>query len=137
MPKQTFFNLPEDKRQTLINAAEKEFSRVPLFQASISNIVKSACIPRGSFYQYFEDKEDAFFYILNKQAEHRQGNFVSLLRKYDGDLFDAMTEMFQLILKESPKEDNLNFLKNTFLNMTHKVENSFSRIFSDNGGGGQ
>ncbi|PAV31646.1 TetR family transcriptional regulator [Virgibacillus profundi] len=132
MPKQTFFNLPDDKRQTLILAAEKEFSRVPLFEASISNIVKTAGIPRGSFYQYFEDKEDAYLFLLNQQAKARQGNFIALLSKNDGNLFDAITEMYRLILLEIPTQENLEFLKNAFLNMTHKIENIFTKIFSVN-----
>ena len=66
MPKLTFFNLPEMKRNKLIRAAEAEFSRVPLSQASISNIVKAAEIPRGSFYQYFENKEDAYYFLLEE-----------------------------------------------------------------------
>ncbi|UJL46297.1 TetR family transcriptional regulator [Virgibacillus sp. NKC19-16] len=131
MPKQTFYKLPENKRQTLIHAAEKEFSRVPLFEASISNIVKSAEIPRGSFYQYFKDKDDAFFYLLNDQAKKRRAIFVHLLNKYDGDIFDAMGEIFRITLQESKKEENLNFLRNAFLNMTHKIEDAFTRIFSD------
>ncbi|WP_240452190.1 TetR/AcrR family transcriptional regulator [Virgibacillus sp. YIM 98842] len=61
MPKQTFFNLPEDKKTILLDAVEKEFSRVPLFEASVANMVQDAGIPRGSFYQYFDNKEDAFF----------------------------------------------------------------------------
>lgn len=137
MPKQTFYKLPEDKRQTLIHAAEKEFSRVPLFEASISNIVKSAEIPRGSFYQYFEDKDDAFFYLLNDQAKKRRTIFVYLLKKYDGDIFDAMTEIFRITLQESNKEESLNFLRNAFLNMTHKIEDTFTRIFSDDEGDNQ
>lgn len=131
MPKQTFYKLPEDKRQTLIHAAEKEFSRVPLFEASVSNIVKSAEIPRGSFYQYFEDKDDAFFYLLNDQAKKRRAIFVHLLKKYDGDIFDAMCEVFRVTLQEATKEENLNFLRNAFLNMTHKIEITFTKIFSD------
>lgn len=132
MPKQTFYNLPEDKRQTLLSAAEKEFSRVPLFEASISNIVKSAGIPRGSFYQYFTDKEDAYLYLLSEQARKRQENFIALLKKYEGDLIGAITEMYRLILLELPEQENLDFLKNAFLNMTHKIENIFNRIFDVN-----
>lgn len=49
MPKITFYNLSIEKREKLINAVKQEFSRVPLSQASISNIVKSARIPRGVF----------------------------------------------------------------------------------------
>ncbi|MCU5751761.1 TetR/AcrR family transcriptional regulator, partial [Bacillus cereus] len=69
MPKQTFFNLEREKKELLIQAAMKEFSRVPLFEASISNIIKDAGIPRGSFYQYFEDKEDVFFFLLNDHSK--------------------------------------------------------------------
>ena len=128
MPKITFFNLPVGKKQTLIYAIRKEFSRVPLYDASISNIVKSARIPRGSFYQYFEDKEDAFFFLLNEMIFNIKNNFVLLLKKYDGDLFVTMIEFYQLIIEE---EENVHFLKNAFLNMTYKIEDTFSTIFRD------
>ena len=126
MPKITFINLPEEKKQTLITAMRKEFSRVPLYDASISNIVKSANIPRGSFYQYFEDKEDAFFFLLNDLVIHIRNNFIVLLKKYDGDLFPTMIEFYQHIIME---EEDVHFLKNAFLNMTYKIELSFSKIF--------
>lgn len=132
MPKQTFFNLPESKRQTLIDAAKREFSRAPIYEASISNIVKSAGIPRGSFYQYFEDKEDAFIYLLEELAAKRQRNFALILKSYKGDLFDAMMEMYQMMLKGLPSQENRSFLKNAFLNMTHRTEKTISIIFSDN-----
>jgi AcrR family transcriptional regulator len=126
LPKVTFTNLPEEKKQTLIAAMRKEFSRVPLYDASISNIIKSANIPRGSFYQYFEDKEDAFFYLLNDLVIKIRNNFVVLLKKYDGDLFDTMIDFYQHIIME---EEDVHFLKNAFLNMTYKIELSFSKIF--------
>lgn len=58
MPKETFLKLSEEKKKKIIKAAKKEFERVPLEQASIKNIVEDAEIARGSFYQYFESKED-------------------------------------------------------------------------------
>ena len=58
MPKQTFFNLPEDKRENLINIAIEEFAENDYQTASISRIVANAGIAKGSFYQYFENKED-------------------------------------------------------------------------------
>ncbi len=64
MPKETFLKLSEEKRQKIIKAAKKEFERVPIEQVSIKNIVENADIARGSFYQYFESKEDLLrFYI--------------------------------------------------------------------------
>ncbi len=65
MPKQTFFNLPQEKRDTIINAAVDEFAEYGLVNASTNRIVKNSGIAKGSFYQYFEDKEDVFKYLLS------------------------------------------------------------------------
>ena len=70
MPKDTFLNLSEDKKNKIINAAKKEFARVPIDEASIKNFVEEAEIARGSFYQYFESKEDLLKYILNSKAKN-------------------------------------------------------------------
>ena len=70
MTKDTFLNLSEDKKNKIINAAKKEFARVPIEEASIKNIVEEAEIARGSFYQYFESKEDLLKYILNSKAKN-------------------------------------------------------------------
>ena len=131
MPKLTFFNLPEMKRNKLIRAAEAEFSRVPLSQASISNIVKAAEITRGSFYQYFENKEDAYYFLLEEQWNKRQDKFIASLNKYNGDIFEAFKELFQLMLEEKKTEDGYNFLKNALLNVTHEIEDVFTRIFDE------
>ena len=58
MPKETFLKLPNEKKEKIIKAAQKEFERVPIEEVSIKNIVENAEIARGSFYQYFESKED-------------------------------------------------------------------------------
>lgn len=63
MPKQTF-NLPEEKRNTVINAAIDEFAEYGLENASTNRIVANSGISKGSFYQYFEDKQDVFMYLL-------------------------------------------------------------------------
>lgn len=70
MPKETFLNLSEEKKKKIIKAAQNEFERVPLEQASIKNIVENAGIARGSFYQYFESKEDLMriYYKLSFQT---------------------------------------------------------------------
>lgn len=65
MPKQTFFNLPPEKRETIVNAAVDEFAEYGLENASTNRIVKNSGIAKGSFYQYFEDKQDVFMYLLS------------------------------------------------------------------------
>ncbi|MCB8926870.1 MAG: TetR/AcrR family transcriptional regulator [Ardenticatenaceae bacterium] len=69
MPKETFFNLPEDKRQRIIELALAEFAENDYDTASISRIVAQAGIAKGSFYQYFENKEDLYAYLLTLGAE--------------------------------------------------------------------
>jgi AcrR family transcriptional regulator len=64
MPKQTFLNLPEEKRRTIMNAAIEEFAEYGLENASTNRIVKNSGIAKGSFYQYFEDKQDVFMHML-------------------------------------------------------------------------
>ncbi|RLL42708.1 TetR/AcrR family transcriptional regulator [Oceanobacillus piezotolerans] len=132
MPKQTFFNLPEHKRNTLIEAAGKEFSRVPLAEASISNIIKEAHIPRGSFYQYFENKEDLYLYLLKEEAKGRNSLFISMLKKHNGDIILAMTAVYRDFLEKMPDDQERDFFKNALLNVTHKLENVFMTIFEGN-----
>ena len=67
MPKQTFFNLPEQKRERIVLCAVEEFAQRGYKQASISRMVDAAGIAKGSFYQYFEDKDDLFVYIVQTQ----------------------------------------------------------------------
>ena len=69
MPKKTFHNLPAEKKKKITDAACREFLRVPYEDVSINQIIKNAEIPRGSFYQYFADKDDLFDYIVNTYKE--------------------------------------------------------------------
>lgn len=130
MPTQTFFNLPEQKRQNLIRAAEKEFARVPLHEASIANIVKDAGISRGSFYQYFENKEDLYLYLLREETKNRKVSFMEKLEKHNGDIIDAVTEFYYEFLVDLPDEKEFDFLKNALLNVTHKIEDAFTSMIN-------
>ena len=66
MPSERFFHLPEEKKRRIKKAALKEFARVPLEEISINRIIRDAEIPRGSFYQYFEDKQDLQTFLDNQ-----------------------------------------------------------------------
>ncbi|KYC90367.1 TetR/AcrR family transcriptional regulator [Heyndrickxia sporothermodurans] len=124
MPKQTFFHLSKDKQETLIISAKEEFSRVPLHEASIANIIKNAGIPRGSFYQYFEDKEDLYFYLLNQLSKKNAERFISILKEKDGDIFETFIESFQFMIRIHKNPEHKSFFKNAFLNMNYKLENT-------------
>ncbi|MEH7125615.1 TetR/AcrR family transcriptional regulator [Bacillus sp. JJ1773] len=133
MPNQTFFHLPKDKQETLIRAAKKEFSRVPLHEASIANIIKEAEIPRGSFYQYFEGKEDLYYYLLNRISEKNNDRFMALLKEKNGDIFETLIDSFLFMIQNHRNQEHKNFLKNAFLNMNYKMENILANnIYQEN-----
>ena len=66
MPKETFFNLSEEKKQRIFDAAVQEFATRRFSEASLNQIVKAAQIPWGSFYQYFSGEEDLYLYMLDR-----------------------------------------------------------------------
>lgn len=71
MPKDTFNNLPEEKRKRILNLAIAEFAAHPFEVASISDIVRKAKIAKGSFYQYFEDKMDLYRYLVDMSTNEK------------------------------------------------------------------
>lgn len=96
MPKQTFFNLPNHKRNRILTIAIDEFAGNPYDVASISNIVREAKIAKGSFYQYFEDKQDLYQYLIELSAERRL-DLLKTLQPPDptGGLFTYFRWLFQ------------------------------------------
>lgn len=131
MPKKTFFNLPNEKKESLIQSAMKEFSRAPLAKASIANIIKDAAIPRGSFYQYFEDKEDLFYFLLEEYSIKLNERFRSILERENGDLIASFIESYEMMLESIQNKEFRYFFKNAFLNMNYRVENTLSKSISE------
>lgn len=132
MPRPTFFNLQEEKQQTLLQAAKKEFTRVSLAEASIANIVKEADIPRGSFYQYFENKQDLYFYLLNEHLKEKREELITNLRKHSGDIFASIRDLLQSLLTEMEEEGTYQFYRNVFLNMDYRTEKTFMNLMNYN-----
>ena len=97
---ETFLRLPEEKRNRFLEAAWEEFTSVPFEEASINKIVRRARIPRGSFYQYFSDKEDLFFYIQKSMLGHFMAEYIRVLDRYDGEMFQVQVDCFDRVLRQ-------------------------------------
>ncbi len=78
MPKQTFYNLPDEKRNTIIHVAVDEFIEHGLENASTNRIVAKSGISKGSFYQYFEDKRDVFRHLLTILEQEKMAYFKNI-----------------------------------------------------------
>lgn len=128
MPKETFFNLNENKRQKIEKAIEEEFGRTSFSETSISNIIKNAQIPRGSFYQYFEDKEDAIKYILQKYINMEKENIQKFLFQSDGDIFKASIKLYEYIICEVENSIKVKLYKNVLEEFKKSDFNSFESL---------
>lgn len=64
MPRPTFHKLKKEKKERVINALLAEFTYHNFDDASITAVVKVLGIAKGSMYQYFEDKKDIFFFLI-------------------------------------------------------------------------
>jgi len=104
MPSERFFHLPIEKRDRIIQASIKEYTRTDDSDISINRIIQDAGIPRGSFYQYFKDKDDLRDYLLQDFLEYVKRNVGSYLDQGKGDMFqfaiDTINEMGEFIEKQ-------------------------------------
>ena len=114
MPTETFTKLPEEKKSKIILSAKKEFSRASLKEASIKNIVEDAGIARGSFYQYFDSKEDLLQYLLKEHSEEMNKNLENTLKKTNGDIFEIFISIYDYMINECINNEEKDFLKKIF-----------------------
>lgn len=114
MPKKTFFNLNSEKREKIEQAIEKEFGRTSFDKFSISKIIQEAKIPRGSFYQYFENKEDAIKYIMQKYIMTEKENMKKIWRENNGDIFKVFLNIFDYTVQNIEENCKTNLYKSIF-----------------------
>jgi len=106
MPKQTFLNLPEEKRNFITDTLIKHFSQKPYHEVDISDIAKECNVAKGSMYQYFENKKEMYFYSLQVSYDR----FLKLLEKLDMihinifDYYENSLEGIWLAMKELRNE---------------------------------
>ena len=105
MPSSTFLNLPAEKQEKLFEAATREFSHRPFNEASINQIIKEAGIPRGSFYMYFQDKEDLFRYLLKGYMDQLFMLLEEVLLRDGGDIFQALLDLYDYVQTKSDQMD--------------------------------
>lgn len=127
MPKETFLKLSREKQQKVIHSAKKEFARVPIQEVSIKNIVEDAEIARGSFYQYFESKEDLLNYILSEKIEETNQKLQNKIKECK-NLFDTYVYLYDLMIQEFVDNDEKKLFKQIFENVKSSDENIFNLL---------
>jgi TetR/AcrR family fatty acid metabolism transcriptional regulator len=84
------------KREKIMRAALKVFSRKGYSPAALDEVAREASIAKGTLYLYFRDKEDLFYstilYVIDKLAERMQKNV--------SDTMDPLETMKNLAYEE-------------------------------------
>ena len=117
MPTDTFYRLPESKREHVLSALQSEIARSPFENFSINNVLRDSGISRGSFYQYFRSKEDIYLYFLAGYQKSILSFATKKLSGCGGDLFEALESSFRFAVRMLCYKDSREFRHNLFCNM--------------------
>ena len=110
MPSPTFQKLPAAKREKFLRVAMEEFSSSGYEKASVTQMVKKLKIAKGSVYQYFENKKELYFYLLEQAQLRRQEYMKPILRNPPGNFWDSYVSLFEASLRfdyENPEMSTL------------------------------
>lgn len=124
MPTEAFMKLDNAKKKIILDAAKYEFSNYNYEDSSINRIIKSIDMPRGTFYLYFENKDDLYDYIFFNYRNQLDDLFEKELIKNNGDIFKMYKSVFEIISNNS-NDSISSLIKKFFLNMNNKRNNSF------------
>lgn len=129
MAKETFNRLNHNKKQKIINGFLREFSINTYDEASISSVVKSLGIAKGSIYQYFENKLDLYIFLVKKCSTVKQ-KYIGHIKRKD---FSDFWIYFRTLYEEGVKFDIENPLESNFLhNMVKNINSPSVKNIYDN-----
>src|SRR5699024_8465896 len=80
---------------------------------------KKANISRGSFYQYFGNKETIYQYLVNYLYTKHRNDLYKILLENSGNLYNALMEFYDAYIDEVVHSKYFSFYKNTFLYVNH------------------
>ena len=69
VPTDTWYRLPQARRDAVLAAAEAEFAANGFSRGSLNVIAREAGVAKGSLFQYFDDKVDLFAHLCDRAVE--------------------------------------------------------------------
>ena len=103
---ETFENLPESKREHILQVCIEEFALNGYINTSTNTIVKRLGISKGLLFLYFKSKKNLFLYITDYLTELLTIEFFERFSKNQQiefmDIFDLMGDFYNMLLQEKP-----------------------------------
>ena len=101
MPTQHFLKLRIDRKNAIIKALTRQFATREYGDISVKELADEASISRGSFYLYFNDKEDAFLTSVKAYTDRLEQDLLNIFIKSKSiketimQVFDYLTHLSQ------------------------------------------
>lgn len=84
MPKDTFNQIAEDKRERILDQAARLFAERGLNQADMAELAARAGVAKGSLYNYFKSKDELYLHVCRHcLARSRQAVYGGLVSAWD------------------------------------------------------
>jgi len=131
LPKATFYNLDEEKKQNITNVLISEFSQKPYSEVNVKTIVERLGIARGSFYQYFNNLEDSYFYILDNKTYDIHILFMTTLKNNKGDVSKSLEEFGNDIAEIIFRKEVYKLYKNRYLYWDESLNANWEHTHKD------
>ncbi|MGB5100291.1 MAG: TetR/AcrR family transcriptional regulator [Methanothrix sp.] len=102
---------PEERRQELIDTAERLFMENGYEHTAISDIVRELNVAQGTLYYYFRSKEDILEAVVEKSIADLEGNVIRLISDEEVDEATRLNAAINGILGfVSQRNDFIDFL---------------------------
>jgi AcrR family transcriptional regulator len=92
-------------RKSLIEAGREQFRRYGLKRTPVDDLAREAGIAKGTFYHFFESKEDLFLEICDDEEKRLAGRVLEILQSH-ADARDALKAVMDFSL-EFLQQDSL------------------------------
>ena len=112
MALEAFYNLKEKKKLSLYNAISVCLRKKSYDELSVNEIVEEADISRGSFYNYFNNKNDAILSMIEYKINNHMDLLLTATKESNYKLFDGVRKYYYDIESVLYDEINLSVMKN-------------------------
>lgn len=112
MALEAFYNLKEKKKLSLYNAISDCLRKKSYDELSVNEIVEETDISRGSFYNYFNNKNDAILSMVEYKIKHHMDLLLTAIKESNYKLFDGVRKYYYDIESVLYDEINLSVMKN-------------------------
>jgi len=94
MPMKTFLNLSKERKRRIIDAALKEFILHDYRDASLTRIIQTLGLAKGSFYRYFGSKRELYAYLIVYGKRNTAHIVKRIFSEPSKDVFDGWVRFY-------------------------------------------